>query len=72
KKVTSKDGYNKKSNHQFWFAMDIWVMRFKGKHFTWESKDMKPYEILGKFWMEKLGGTWGGVWERRDYGHFEL
>lgn len=70
--VTTKDGHKKRSKHQIWEAVDLWVLRYKGNYLQAETTNKKPYKILGKFWVEKLGGTHGGVWELKDYGHFEL
>jgi len=72
--ITNKDGYKKKSTHQFWRAADILILddNLKGDWSTYEK-----YLKLGLFW-EKLGGTWGYRWyERgetsfRDYYHFEV
>lgn len=65
--VTEKDGFNKPSKHQNWEAGDILILDENLKN-DWD--DIDKYTILGLFW-KRLGGTWGGDWKMKDYGHFE-
>ena len=61
------DGYEKKSAHQDWLAIDIAIVK-NGKCIWGRTKD---YEILGQFWTA-LQGTWGGDWKGfEDCFHFE-
>jgi peptidoglycan L-alanyl-D-glutamate endopeptidase CwlK len=65
--VTYFDGYQRKSAHQLWRAIDFVVVI--DDELVWERTP--EYEILGSFWL-KLGGTWGGDFHSlNDIYHFE-
>ena len=56
------DGYNKKSFHQSWLAVDFCVMNVERDNFVWEYTDQ--YRQMGEI-AEKLGLTWGyRFWEQ--------
>jgi peptidoglycan L-alanyl-D-glutamate endopeptidase CwlK len=66
--VTYLDGYEKKSKHQLWQAVDIAIIGANGD-IDWESDN---YEVLGSYW-KSLGGIWGGDFTALDdRGHFEV
>ena len=70
--VTYLDGYNKRSKHQDWKAIDF-VLVILGE-LIWVAHP--KYDIAGKIW-KRLGGRWGGDFLKPDgkpmgdYGHFE-
>jgi len=76
--VTNTDGYRRKSKHQVWRAGDLLVLVWNGRALraSWAPRD--PYIILGEFWEDVLGGTWGGRWKEQgvttfdDPYHFEI
>jgi uncharacterized protein YcbK (DUF882 family) len=61
------DGYQKKSAHQSWLAMDIAIV--EGGQTIWVRD---AYEQLGQFWLA-MGGTWddSGDGDIDDPYHFE-
>ena len=61
------DGYEHRSAHQDWLAIDIVVIT-NGKP---EWRRTEQYETLGRQW-KKMGGIWGGDWESlNDIYHFQ-
>lgn len=66
--VTYCDGYEKKSNHQDWLAVDIAIITRSGEIEWGRTED---YELLGRIWKEYIGGRWGGDWDLNDIYHFE-
>lgn len=76
--VTNTDGYRRKSKHQVWRAGDLLVLAWNGTALRSAWRPREPYEVLGEFWEEELGGTWGGRWKERgitrfdDPYHFEI
>lgn len=64
---STRDGYEKKSAHQNWLAIDIAVIK-NGKA-VWGRAN---YELLGQFWL-----ALGGIWDDSEHGklddpyHFE-
>ena len=66
--VTNCDGYNKRSPHQAWIAIDLVII--ENNKLIWVSP---KYKILGKKWME-MGRRWGGKFKslKGDLGHFQL
>jgi len=72
--VTSKDGYIKKSKHQYGKAIDIVCYNENGI-ITWEPSCFKKVaahilEIAKNQFNIIL--IWGGDWTKKDYGHFEI
>ena len=55
------DGYNNKSKHQDWLAIDIAVVE-NGKCLWGKEK----YERIGKVWEDIFSGVWGGSWTTID------
>ena len=77
-KVTTADGYTRKSNHQmkvdgFGYAIDFVVMN--GKVLDWDTES--KYQAVAKHILEvghKLGINleWGGNWKFKDYPHIQI
>jgi len=62
------DGYDKKSKHQSWLAIDIAIV--ENGNCIWDRT--KDYEQLGKIWVDIFNGIWGGNWESlNDIYHFQ-
>ena len=62
------DGITKRSRHQDWLAMDLYVI----KDDKVAAERIQDYEKLGMRW-EDIGGVWGGRFESlNDIFHFEL
>lgn len=55
------------SKHIYSLAVDLWIYNEDGHGIDWKSP---LYAELGEEW-EKLGGKWGGRFERVDSCHFE-
>ena len=65
--LTDCDGYNTRSKHQDWLAIDICII--KDNECVWDRTP--EYEALGDEWKE-MGHTWGGDFKSRDdVYHFE-
>ena len=73
-RITTKDGFKKKSYHQSGMAVDIYAF-VDGKP-TWETKYYKPIaDHLKKVAKEKFNVTleWGGDWKTFvDLPHFQI
>lgn len=54
------------SYHQYGLAFDVAF-----KEYNWKPPLVDWWHILGQE-GEKLGLVWGGKWQLKDYGHFEL
>jgi len=57
--VTNCDGYKKKSDHQYWLAVDL--VEFENGKCNWNFNG--AYADLAWYWTQVLGGDWGGNWD---------
>jgi peptidoglycan LD-endopeptidase CwlK len=63
------DGYQRRSKHQDWLAVDLGIVNAEGTDFLWTDPRYAKLGELG----ESLGLTWGGRWDSLgDVYHFEL
>ena len=66
--VTNCDGYNKKSMHQSWKAIDFAIMNVERNDFIWE--DVSAYHVMGEI-AEKIGLVWGYRWWQSGESRFK-
>ena len=65
------------SKHRYSLAVDLWIAAGpNGRQITWTrrgdtSETIDQFRAMGEYW-EKLGGVWGGRFERFDPYHFEI
>ena len=57
--VTNCDGYEKKSKHQSWLAVDLAIPKSDWSDFIWDFTD--DYRKLGEL-AEHIGLEWGHRW----------
>lgn len=75
KVVTYKDGYEKKSNHNFLPSRAVDILPYPFLQNYWKDTEIwyEYYEVIQKA-ADTVGVkiTWGGNWKMKDMPHFEL
>lgn len=79
--VTYKDGYERRSNHQSGNAVDVVPYFSAPPHIRWDDDGafrefggfvLGVAELLKKFGVIKHDIMWGGLWQWKDYPHYEI